>query len=79
MGNSNQQVSLEEKRYSETEVIAQGLIPGITNRITLLRKRQAKLIGHYVIANKIFYGESHIKEFLARCERPAKVKTASAK
>ena len=61
-----------EKRYAESEVIALGLIPGITNRITLHRKRKAKLIGFYRIGNKIFYGEHHIEEFMARCERKAK-------
>ncbi|MBI3422145.1 MAG: hypothetical protein HY011_04350 [Acidobacteria bacterium] len=61
-----------EKRYSETEVIEQGLIPGITNRITLHRKRKARLIGFYRVGNKVFYGESHIAEFMARCERKAK-------
>lgn len=61
-----------EKRYAENEVIALGLIPGIRNRITLHRKRKAKLIGFYRIGNKIFYGEHHIEEFLSRCERKAK-------
>lgn len=61
-----------EKRYAESEVIALGLIPGITNRITLHRKRKAKLIGFYRIGNKIFYGKHHIEEFLSRCERKAR-------
>lgn len=65
-------VALDEKRYAEGEVIALGLIPGITNRITLHRKRKARLIGFYRIGNKIYYGEGHIREFLARCERRAK-------
>lgn len=65
-------VTLNEKRYAEAEVIALSLIPGITNRITLHRKRKARLIGFYRIGNKIFYGEGHIREFLARCERRPK-------
>lgn len=65
-------LALNEKRYAEGEVIALRLIPGITNRITLHRKRKARLIGFYRIGNKIFYGESHIRDFLARCERKAK-------
>ena len=65
-------IELNEKRYPESEVVALRLIPGITNRITLHRKRKAKLIGFYRIGNKIFYGESHIKDFLARCERKPK-------
>jgi hypothetical protein len=65
-------IELSEKRYPEGEVIALGLIPGITNRITLHRKRKAKLIGFYRIGKRIYYGESHLREFLARCERKAK-------
>lgn len=66
------EVLLNEKRFAESEVIALGLLPGITNRITLHRKRKAKLIGFYRIGNKIFYGETHLREFLSRCERKAK-------
>lgn len=73
MSNSD---TLNERRYSESEVVAKGLIPGITNRITLHRKRKAKLIGFYRIGNKIFYGENHIREFLSRCERKAKGATS---
>lgn len=69
MGNT---VELAEKRYPESEVIALRLIPGITNRITLHRKRKAKLIGFYRVGNRVFYSESHIKEFMSRCERKAK-------
>ena len=64
-------ITLDEKRYAESEVIALRLIPGITNRITLHRKRKARLIGFYQIGNKIFYGESHIRDFLAQCEQKA--------
>lgn len=66
------EVLLNEKRFAERDVIALRLIPGITNRITLHRKRKAKAIGFYRIGNKIFYGEGHIREFLSRCERKAK-------
>jgi hypothetical protein len=72
MGNMSNTNTLSEKRYHEKEVITLQLIPGITNRVTLHRKRKAKLIGFYRIGNRIFYGESHIAEFLARCERKAK-------
>lgn len=60
-----------EPRYSESEVIERKLLP-VRNRVTLHRWRKRKLIGFYRIANKIFYGESHILDFLARCERKAK-------
>ena len=58
-----------EKRYSEAE--AAELI-GKT-RITLWRYRRLKRIGYYRIGANIEYGESHIRQFLARCERKAKV------
>jgi len=68
---SNEMI-LIEKRWPESEVLALGLIPGIINRVTLYRKRKAKLIGFYRVGNQIFYGQHHIEEFLARCERKAK-------
>lgn len=68
MGN----VELSEKRWPESQVIALGLIPGITNRITLHRKRKARLIGFYKIGNRVFYGQHHIEDFLARSEKKAK-------
>jgi hypothetical protein len=64
--------NLNEPRWSESEVLSQRLIPGITNRVTLFRKRKAKLIGFFKVGNQIFYGQRHIEEFLARCERKAK-------
>jgi len=63
---------LTEKRWSENEVVALELIPGIRNRITLFRKRKKNLIGFFKVGNRIFYGQRHIEEFLARCERKAK-------
>ena len=68
----NDQSLTREKWYSENEVLKLRLIPGITNRITLHRRRKAQLIGFYVIGKKIFYSESHIRDFLARCEQKAK-------
>jgi hypothetical protein len=62
---------INERRFSESEVIKQKLLP-VKNRITLHRWRKAKKLGFYRIGNKIFYGESHIRELLARCERKAK-------
>lgn len=60
-----------EPKFSESEVIARRMIPGINNRVTLHRKRKAQLIGFFRVGNRIFYGQSHIDEFLARCERKA--------
>lgn len=67
---SNETV-ISEIRYSESEVIEKKRLP-VKNRITLHRWRKAKKIGFYRIGNKIYYGESHIAEFLQRCERKAK-------
>lgn len=64
--------AINEPRWAESEVIALGLIPGVTNRVTLHRKRKAKLLGFFKVGNRIFYGQRHIEEFLARCERKAK-------
>ena len=69
MGNT--EMNIPQPRYSEDQVIQLGLIPGITNRITLHRKRKAKLIGYFRIGNRVFYGADHIAEFMARCERKA--------
>ena len=69
---SNPEVRISETRYSESQVVELKLIPGITNRITLHRKRKAQQIGYYRIGNKVFYGQSHIEEFLKRCERKPK-------
>jgi hypothetical protein len=44
----------------------------IKNRITLWRWRRRGLLGFYRIGNKIYYGDSHISQFLARCERKAR-------
>jgi hypothetical protein len=69
---SNPENKYPEERWSETEAIKRGLIPGATNRVTLHRWRRAKKIGFYKCGSRIFYGRHHIEEFLARCERQAK-------
>src|SRR5262249_35481946 len=58
-----------EKRYSEIEALR---ILGFKNRLTLWRWRRRGLLGYYRIANKIEYGEHHLSDFLARCERKPK-------
>lgn len=58
-----------EKRYNETEATRW---LGFKNRLTLWRWRRRGLLGYYRIGNRIEYGEHHLREFLARCERKAK-------
>jgi hypothetical protein len=70
MSNTAEVVNHNESRYTEDE-LAQRL--GRT-RITLWRWRRRKLLGYYQIGNRIEYGEHHLREFLARCERKARVK-----
>jgi len=62
------QVDLAEKRYSEDEVVDLGLL-GCRNRITLHRRRKAGVLGFYRIGGRVYYGEGHIKNYLASCER----------
>lgn len=69
MRNSTETINSNENRYTEDEAAR---MIGFKNRITLWRLRKRKLIGHYVIGNRILYGDHHIQEFLARCERKAK-------
>lgn len=64
----------QEQFYSEMEVIEKRLLPGVTNRITLHRKRKEGLIGFIRVGHQVFYSQSHLDEFLARCERPARPK-----
>jgi hypothetical protein len=61
-----------EKTYAEAEVISLGLIPSIKNRITLYKYRKSKKIGFYRFGRCIFYGESHLREFLKSREHKAK-------
>jgi len=58
-----------EKRYTETEALS---LLGLKSRITLYRWRRLKLIGFYRQGNKVYYGDHHIRDFWARCERKAK-------
>lgn len=62
---------IAEPRFAESEVIEKQLLP-VKSRITLHRWRLKKKIGFYRIGSKIFYGQSHIQQFLAGCERKAK-------
>ena len=72
---SNSRIEMTEPRYSEAEVIARKLLPA-TNRITLHRWRGKGLIGFLRIGGKVYYTQSHIESFLARCERPARIKAS---
>jgi len=42
--------------------------------VTLTRWRLKGLIGYYRIGPRIYYGESHIREFLERCDRKPKTR-----
>ncbi len=68
---SNKQISIEEARFSETEVIEKKLLP-TESRITLFRWRKKGLLGFLRIGSKVYYTRTHIETFLGRCERPAK-------
>ncbi len=73
MRNTTEPVNSNEPRYSEDEAARRlGM-----SRITLWRWRRRKLLGYYQIGNRIEYGERHLSEFLARCERKARVKEAA--
>lgn len=67
-------MSNREQFYSEVEVIEKRLVPGVTNRITLLRKRQLGQLGFIRVGHQVFYSQQHLDDFLARCERPAKAR-----
>jgi hypothetical protein len=69
MSNAAEVINPNESRYTEDEA-AHKL--GLKSRITLWRWRRRKLIGFYKIGNKVYYGDSHLRAFLARCERKAK-------
>lgn len=67
----NCKIDLTEPRFSESEVINQKLLPA-KNRITLNRWRKKGLIGFLRIGGKVYYTQTQIENFLARCERPAR-------
>lgn len=57
-----------EQRYTEEEMMAKlG-----KSRITLWRYRHKRQLGYYRIGANVEYGESHLRDFLARCERKAR-------
>ena len=58
-----------ERRYGPDEALRE---LGFTHRMTLWRWRRRGLLGYYRIGNRIEYGEHHLRDFLARCERKAK-------
>ncbi len=58
-----------ETRYTEDEVAR---LLGFKTRITIWRLRRRGLIGFYRIGYRIYYGDHHIREYLARCERKPK-------
>lgn len=66
---SKADVNTNETRYTEDEAAR---MLGFQTRISLWRWRRRGMIGFYRIGNRIYYGDHHIREFLARCERKAK-------
>jgi len=54
------------KLYTEKEAAR---ILQLKDRTALWKLRRRGKIGHYVIGRRIYYGQSHISEFLSRCER----------
>ena len=69
MSNTAEVINTNESRYTESETMRK---LDIKNRITLWRWRRKGWLGFYRIGNKIYYGDSHISQFLARCERKAR-------
>lgn len=63
---STETINSNETRYSEIEATHK---LGFKNRLTLWRWRKRGLLDYYKIGNRIEYGEHHLAEFLARCER----------
>lgn len=68
MGNA-EITNANETRYTEEEA-ARRL--GFKTRLTLWRWRRRGMIGFYQVGNRIFYGDHHLRDFLARCERKPK-------
>jgi hypothetical protein len=66
---NSETINPNETRYTEAEA-ARKL--GFKNRLTLWRWRRRGLIGFYRVGQRVFYGDHHLREFLARCERKAK-------
>jgi len=64
-----------EKLYSESEAAT---LLKLKDRTALWKLRRRGGIGHYVIGRRIFYGESHLVEFLKRCERQPKQMAVAA-
>jgi hypothetical protein len=68
VGNS-ESINANETRYTELEATRK---LGFKNRLTLWRWRKRGAIGYYLIGRQIWYGEHHLRDFLARCERKPK-------
>ena len=64
-----------EKLYSESEAAT---LLKLKDRTALWKLRRSGGIGHYVIGRRVYYGESHIKEFLEKCERRPKQEAVAA-
>jgi len=68
MGN-DELTNTNETRYTENEAAK---LLGFKTRLTLWRWRRRGMIGFYKVGNRVFYGDHHLRDFLARCERRPK-------
>lgn len=58
-----------ERRYTELEAMK---LLGFTSRTTMYNERKAGRLGYYRFGHNVEYGESHLKNYLASCERNTK-------
>jgi hypothetical protein len=65
----------QERLFTEKEA-AQML--RLKDRTALWQLRRRGGIGHYVIGRRIYYGATHLAEFLKRCERRPKQEAVAA-
>jgi hypothetical protein len=65
----------QERLYEETEVLT---MLRLKTRNTLWQMRKRGEIGFYRVSDRVLYGESHLREFLEKCERRAKQEAVAA-
>jgi helix-turn-helix protein len=65
----------QERLYDELEALK---VLRLKTRNTLWRMRKRGEIGFYRVGDRVLYGESHLKEFLEKCERRAKQEAIAA-
>jgi hypothetical protein len=65
----------QERLYEETEVLT---MLRLKTRNTLWQMRKRGQIGFYRVGDRVLYGESHLAEFLKRCESRPKQEAVAA-